>query len=105
MVWVMLLGAGALEVVWAVLLKQTQGFTRLWPSLACAAAMAGSLGLLGLALRELPISVGYAVWVGIGAIGTAIWGIAVWQEPAGAIRIACLSLIVVGIIGLKLDHG
>ncbi|WP_406856775.1 quaternary ammonium compound efflux SMR transporter SugE [Alsobacter sp. KACC 23698] len=100
--WLILIAAGLFEVGWAVGLKYTQGFTRLWPSLATLASMAVSLGLLGLALKELPIGTAYAVWTGIGTIGTAILGIALFGEPATAARMACIGLIVVGILGLKL---
>jgi quaternary ammonium compound-resistance protein SugE len=100
--WLILIAAGLFEVGWAVGLKYTQGFTRLWPSLATLASMAVSLGLLGLALKELPIGTAYAVWTGIGTIGTAILGIALFGEPATAARMACIGLIVAGILGLKL---
>jgi quaternary ammonium compound-resistance protein SugE len=100
--WLILIAAGLFEVGWAVGLKYTQGFTRLWPTLATLASMAVSLGLLGLALKELPIGTAYAVWTGIGTIGTAILGIALFGEPATAARMACIGLIVAGILGLKL---
>jgi quaternary ammonium compound-resistance protein SugE len=100
--WLILVAAGLFEVGWAVGLKYTQGFTRLWPSLATLASMAVSLGLLGLALKELPIGTAYAVWTGIGTIGTAILGVVLFGEPATAARMACISLIVAGILGLKL---
>ncbi|MBX3377712.1 MAG: quaternary ammonium compound efflux SMR transporter SugE [Phycisphaeraceae bacterium] len=102
MPWIMLVIAGLLEVGWAVGLKYTQGFTRLAPSAATIVAIVLSMGLLGLAARQLPIGTAYAVWVGIGAIGTAIFGMAVFGESASPARIACLGLIVVGIAGLKL---
>jgi quaternary ammonium compound-resistance protein SugE len=102
MPWIMLVIAGLLEVGWAVGLKYTQGFTRLAPSAATIVAIVLSMGLLGLATRQLPIGTAYAVWVGIGAIGTAIFGMAVFGESASPARIACLGLIVVGIAGLKL---
>lgn len=100
--WWLLLLAGALEVVWAIGLKYTDGFTRLWPSVATLAAMAVSMGLLGLALRVLPVGTAYAVWVGIGAVGTGILGITLLDEPANLARLVSITLIVVGIVGLKL---
>lgn len=103
MSWIILCIAGLLEVVWAVGLKYTAGFSRLWPSLITLAAMTASVLLLGLAMKQLPIGTAYAVWVGIGAIGTAIAGIILFAEPAGSLRILSLALIVAGIIGLKLS--
>lgn len=100
--WVYLLVAGLLEVVWAVGLKYTEGFTRLVPSVVTLGAMAASVGLLGLALRTLPLGTGYAVWTGIGTVGTAIAGMVMLGEPAGAMRLMCIALIVAGILGLKL---
>ncbi|WP_295998006.1 quaternary ammonium compound efflux SMR transporter SugE [Rugamonas sp.] len=102
MTWLFLILAGLLEVVWAVGLKYTEGFTRWLPSLLTLAAMAGSVGLLGLALRQLPLGTAYAVWTGIGTIGTAIFGIAVLHEPASGARLLCIALIAGGIVGLKL---
>lgn len=102
MSWVYLLAAGLLEIVWAVGLKYTQGFTKLGPSVFTLVAMAGSVGLLGLALRHLPLGTAYAVWTGIGTVGTAIAGMVILGEPAGAMRLACIALIVAGILGLKL---
>jgi quaternary ammonium compound-resistance protein SugE len=102
MSWFILLLAGLLEVAWAVGLKQTAGFTRLWPSVFTAAAMTGSVVLLGLALRHLPLGTAYAVWTGIGTVGTAIVGMAVLGEPAGALRLFSIALIVAGIAGLKI---
>ena len=102
MAWTLLLVAGLLEIGWAVGLKYTEGFTRLWPSLATIAAMAASLALLGLALRTLPLGTAYAVWVGIGAVGTAIAGMLLFDEPASPLRLASLLLVVAGIAGLKL---
>lgn len=101
MSWIVLVIAGLFEVGWAIGLKSTEGFTRLWPSVGTAAAMLASIGLLGLAMRELPVGTAYAVWTGIGAVGTALLGIALLGEPATAGRLACLGLIVAGIIGLK----
>jgi quaternary ammonium compound-resistance protein SugE len=100
--WLLLLVAGLLEVVWAVGLKYTEGFTRLWPSVVTIAAMVASVALLGLALKQIPVGTGYAIWTGIGAAGTAILGMILFGEPATAARIACLALIVAGIVGLKL---
>ncbi|HEY1147371.1 MAG TPA: quaternary ammonium compound efflux SMR transporter SugE [Pseudoduganella sp.] len=100
--WIVLFLAGLLEVVWAVGLKYTHGFTRLVPSAITLAAMAGSVGLLGLALRQLPLGTAYAVWTGIGTVGTVIYGIVIMNEPAGIARIACIAMIVAGIAGLKL---
>ncbi len=102
MAWGILFLAGLLEVAWAVGLKYTDGFTRLWPTVGTAAALVSSMGLLGLALRTLPLGTAYAVWTGIGTIGTAILGIVLFGEPATAMRLVCIALIVAGIIGLKL---
>ena len=102
MSWVFLFCAGLLEVAWALGLKQSAGFTRLWPSVFTAVTMAASMGLLGLALRHLPLGTAYAVWTGIGIVGTAIVGMLVQGEPAGALRLASIAMIVAGIIGLKL---
>jgi quaternary ammonium compound-resistance protein SugE len=99
--WTILLIAAAFEIVWAVGLKSTHGFTRLWPSVGVIAAMAVSMWLLAVAARELPIGTAYAVWTGIGAVGTAIIGMMVFKEPATAIRLVCILLIVAGIVGLK----
>ncbi len=105
MAWIILVLAGLFEVGWAVGLKYTEGFTRLWPSLAAAAAMVVSLTLLGLALRILPLGTAYAIWTGIGTVGTALLGIWLFGEPADALRLACIALIIAGIIGLKLVSG
>jgi quaternary ammonium compound-resistance protein SugE len=102
MSWIILVLAGLFEIGWAIGLKYTEGFTRLWPSLATIAAMAVSLGLLGLAMKTLPVGTAYAVWVGVGAVGTAILGIFLLGEPANPGRLLSLALIVAGIIGLKL---
>jgi quaternary ammonium compound-resistance protein SugE len=102
MAWFYLFLAGLLEIAWAVGLKYTEGFTRLAPSMFTLTAMAGSVGLLGLALRHLPLGTAYAVWTGIGTVGTAVAGMIMLGEPAGAMRIACIGLIVAGIFGLKL---
>ncbi len=105
MAWVLLVIAGVLEVGWAVGLKYTEGFTRLWPTVATAAALIGSMALLGLAIRTLPLGTAYAVWTGIGTVGTAVLGIALFREPASAMRLVCIGLIVAGIVGLKLAPG
>lgn len=102
MAWILLLLAGVLEVVWALGLKYTDGFSRLWPSVGTLLAMAGSVGLLGLAMKSLPVGTAYAVWVGVGAVGTAIGGMVLMGEPATAARLLSLALIVAGIVGLKL---
>jgi quaternary ammonium compound-resistance protein SugE len=99
--WTLLLIAGLLEVGWAVGLKQTVGFTRFWPSLWTIAAMVLSMALLARALRDIPVGTGYAVWTGIGAVGTAIVGILLLNEPRDLLRLACIGLIVLGIVGLK----
>ncbi|MEX0446300.1 quaternary ammonium compound efflux SMR transporter SugE [Xenorhabdus sp. SGI246] len=102
MSWLILLIAGLLEVVWAVGLKYTQGFSRLVPSLITISAMSVSVGLLAYAMKNLPAGTAYAVWTGVGAVGTAIFGIMVLGESANFARILSLVLIIVGIIGLKL---
>ena len=101
MSWVLLFFAGLLEVAWALGLKQSAGFTKLWPSVFTAVTMAASMALLGLALRHLPLGTAYAVWTGIGTVGTAIVGMVMLGEPAGALRLASIALIVAGIVGLK----
>lgn len=105
MAWVYLVAAGILEIGWAIGLKYTDGFTKPVPSVLTGTAMAVSMFLLALAARELPIGTAYAVWVGIGAVGTAILGIALLGEPRGAARLACLGLIIAGVIGLKIIDG
>lgn len=102
MSWLILLAAGLLEVVWAVGLKYTEGFTRLVPSAVTLLAMVASVLLLGIAMRHLPLGTAYAVWTGIGTVGTAIAGMLLLGEPAGALRLGCIGLIVLGIAGLKL---
>ena len=101
MAWVLLFIAGLFEVGWAVGLKFTHGFTRLWPSVATIGTMAVSFFLLSQALKTIPVGTGYAVWTGIGAVGTAVVGMALWGEPRDAARIVCLFLIIAGIVGLK----
>ncbi|MDB5651305.1 MAG: molecular chaperone [Hyphomicrobiales bacterium] len=100
--WPVLLLAGLLEIGWAIGLKYTDGFTRLWPSLLTLASMAGSLALLGLSLKNLPLGTAYAVWTGVGTVGTVALGIMLFGEPASVLRIACIGLILAGIFGLKL---
>ena len=102
MAWLWLTLAGLLEVVWATGLKYTEGFTRLLPSVITVAAMIGSIYLLGLAVRTIPIGTGYAVWTGIGAVGVAILGMVLFNEPTALARIGSILLIVAGIAGLKL---
>jgi quaternary ammonium compound-resistance protein SugE len=102
MAWLVLFLAGLLEVAWAIGLKYTEGFTRFWPSALTLVAMTASVLMLGLALRSLPVGTGYAVWVGIGAVGTAILGIVLFGESRDPLRLLCLGLIVAGVVGLKL---
>ncbi len=102
MAWVVLFLAGLCEVTWAVGLKYTDGFSRLWPTIGILAAMALSVALLELALRWLPLGTAYAVWTGIGTVGTALLGITLFGEPADLIRVLCIGLILSGIGGLKL---
>lgn len=102
MAWFYLLIAGLLEVGWAVGLKYTEGFTRPVPSVLTLVSMVASVVMLGLALRTLPLGTAYAVWTGIGTLGTVIFGIVLFSEPANALRLACIGLVVAGIVGLKL---
>jgi quaternary ammonium compound-resistance protein SugE len=102
MAWVYLVIAGLFEIVWAIGLKYTEGFTQLVPTAITVGAMVVSVLLLGIALRELPVGTGYAVWTGIGTVGTAILGMVLFQEAATAFRLASIGLIVAGIVGLKL---
>ncbi len=104
MAWIFLCIAGLFEIGWALGLKYTDGFTRFWPSVLTIFAIICSFIFLALSLKELPLGTAYAVWTGIGALGTVILGIMLFQEPATAGRIICLSLILCGIIGLKLEH-
>ncbi|MHA6493997.1 quaternary ammonium compound efflux SMR transporter SugE [Pseudomonas borbori] len=104
MSWIILFFAGLFEVGWAVGLKYTDGFTRPLPTLLTVGAMAVSLGLLGLAMKELPLGTAYAIWTGIGAVGTVIAGIILFGESASLIRLASVALIVCGLLGLKLSH-
>jgi quaternary ammonium compound-resistance protein SugE len=102
MAWVWLAVAGICEIAWAIGLKYTDGFSKLVPSALTLAAMGASIGLLGIALKTLPVGTAYAVWTGIGAAGTAALGMYLFNEPVTAARIGCLSMIVAGIVGLKL---
>ena len=102
MAWLILFVAGMLEVVWAYSMKLSDGFSRLWPSLATIAAMLASFGLLAIAMRSLPLGTAYAVWTGIGAVGTAMLGMVLFGESREAARLASIALIVAGILGLKL---
>ncbi|MCA1928578.1 quaternary ammonium compound efflux SMR transporter SugE [Rheinheimera sp.] len=101
--WLLLVVAGLLEVGWAVGLKYTEGFTKLWPSVWTLGAMVLSISMLGLAMRDLPVGTAYAVWTGIGAVGTVIVGIYLLGEPATAGRLISIGLILLGIVGLKLS--
>jgi quaternary ammonium compound-resistance protein SugE len=100
--WIYLLLAGILEIVWAIGLKYADGFTKLVPSVITGVALVASMIFLALALRAIPVGTGYAIWTGIGAVGTAILGIILFAEPATAARLGCIGLIVAGIVGLKL---
>ena len=102
MAWIVLLVAGLFEVGWAVALKYAEGFTRPGPTAAAVLSMVASLGLLGVALRTLPLGTAYAVWTGVGTVGTALLGMVLFREPVAAARLACIGLIVAGIVGLKL---
>jgi quaternary ammonium compound-resistance protein SugE len=102
MAWTYLLIAGLLEIVWAIGLKYTEGFTKLVPSLVTGVALVASMVFLALALRAIPVGTGYAIWTGIGAVGTALLGIVLFAEPATLARLGCIGLIVAGIVGLKL---
>lgn len=102
MAWIWLGIAGVCEIAWAIGLKYTEGFSKLVPSVLTIAAMGASIGLLGIALKTLPVGTAYAVWTGIGAAGTALLGMMLFNEPVTAARIGCLALIVAGIVGLKL---
>lgn len=99
--WIALLLAGACEIAWAFALRQTEGFTHLWPTVAAAAAILASYALMGVSLKEIPFGTAYAIWAGIGVAGTAAMGIMALGEPADLVRLLCLALITTGIIGLK----
>lgn len=103
MAWIVLVVAGLFEVGWAIGLKYTEGFTRWWPTVATVGAMVVSLGLLGLAMKSLPVGTAYGVWVGIGTVGTVVAGIVLLGEPATPARLASVALIVLGVVGLKLS--
>jgi len=102
MAWIILVVAGLTEIGWAIGLKYTEGFTRLWPSVFTGASMVVSIVLLGIALKTLPLGTAYAIWTGIGTVGTAILGIYLFGESAAVLRLVCIGLIVAGIVGLKL---
>jgi quaternary ammonium compound-resistance protein SugE len=102
--WIILVVSGLFETVWAIALGKSAGFTKLVPSLVFFGALALSMGGLAYAMRTIPIGTGYAVWVGVGAVGTAVFGMLFLDEPATVARLLCLLLIVVGIVGLKLAH-
>lgn len=102
MAWIYLLVAAAFEVQWAVTMKYTEGFTRLWPSVACVAGMVVSVWFLALAQRTIPVGTSYAIWTGLGAVGTAICGMILFNESRDTARILCILLIVAGVFGLKL---
>jgi quaternary ammonium compound-resistance protein SugE len=101
MAWIILILAGILEIGWAIGLKYTEGFTKLVPTVLTAGSMVASVVLLGLAMRTLPLGTAYAIWTGIGTVGTVILGIVLFAEPATAVRLGCIALIVTGIAGLK----
>ena len=102
MAWVVLVVAGLLEIGWAIGLKYTAGFTRLWPTVGTVATMIASLTMLGIAINSLPVGTAYAVWTGIGTLGTALLGLVLFDEPATAARLACIGMVAAGIVGLKL---
>ena len=102
MAWLILIVAGLFEVTWAIGLKYTEGFTRIWPTIGTVLAMLLSVGILGLAMKSLPVGTAYGVWVGVGAVGTVILGIILLGEPANAARLVSVALIIAGIVGLKL---
>ena len=102
MAWIVLMTAGLFEVAWAIGLKYTEGFTRLWPTVGTVLAMVISLWLLGIAMKTLPVGTAYSVWVGVGAVGTVLLGIVLLGEPANAARLISVALIIAGIVGLKL---
>ncbi len=101
MAWIILFLAGLFEIAWAVGLKYSDGFTRLWPSVGTIIAMLVSMVLLAIAMRTLPVGTAYSVWVGIGAVGTVILGIVLWNEPANAARMISVAFIIIGVVGLK----
>lgn len=101
MSWYLLIIAGLFEIAWAIGLKYTDGFTRLWPTVGTLAALVISIGLLGIAAKNLPIGTAYAIWTGIGAIGTVVCGIVFLGDPSTLFRMACIALILLGVVGLK----
>lgn len=101
--WLILVVAGLFEIGWAIGLKYTEGFTRLWPTVGTAFSMIISVGLLGIAMKSLPVGTAYAVWVGVGAVGTALFGIVLFGEPINLTRLISLAFILAGIFGLKLS--
>ncbi len=103
MAWIYLLIAGCLEIGWAIGLKYSEGWSRFWPSVLTLVTMIASFYCLALAVKEIPIGTGYAIWTGIGAVGTATLGILLFAEPVSAMRIVCMALIIAGIVGLKLS--
>ncbi|MBX3280805.1 MAG: quaternary ammonium compound efflux SMR transporter SugE [Acidobacteria bacterium] len=103
MAWIILVIAGLFEVGWAIGLKYTEGFTRLWPTIWTVLAMGISLYLLGIAMKSLPVGTAYSVWVGVGAVGTVILGVVLLRDPVNTVRIVSVVLIIAGIIGLKLS--
>ena len=105
MAWILLVVAGLFEVGWAIGLKYTEGFTRLWPTIWTVGSMIASMWLLGIAMKSLPVGTAYSVWVGVGAVGTVILGVVLLGEPASVARLVSVGLIVAGIIGLKLATG
>jgi quaternary ammonium compound-resistance protein SugE len=102
MAWLLLIIAGLLEIVWAVGMKYSLGWTRLWPSVITIVTIMVSVYLLSVSMRDLPVGTAYAVWVGIGAVGAALLGILLFNEPVTLMRVACLGLIIAGVIGLRL---
>jgi quaternary ammonium compound-resistance protein SugE len=102
MSWIFLIAAALFEIVWAMGLKYTEGFTRLWPTVGTVAAMIVSVVLLAMASKQLPIGTAYAVWTGIGAAGAVIFGIVLFKDPATPMRLACVGMILMGVVGLKL---
>jgi quaternary ammonium compound-resistance protein SugE len=105
MPWIYLGLAGLFEVVWAIGLKYTEGFTRLWPSVITASAMIASIVLLAMAVKHLPIGTAYAIWTGIGVVGAVVLGIVLFGDSASPARLACVGLVLIGIVGLKLTSG
>ena len=104
MSWIVLVLSGVLEAVWATALGRSEGFTRLWPSITFGVALTLSMGGLAFAMRDLPVGTAYAVWVGIGASLTVVYAMLTGQEPASALRLLLVAMIVAGVVGLKLTH-